>query len=168
MKLIRPIRIDGDVAYVTLSQGYIATIDATDAHLVDGFNWSVFVRPGAVYAMRTDRTGPCSRAVYMHRVIMGNPSGVEIDHKDCDGLNNRRTNLREATRAQNLQNQRLTRKNRSGFKGVSLDQASGKWRARINADNNDRSLGYFDTPEAAHAAYTKASAIMHGDFGRVA
>ncbi len=166
--LKRPIRIDGDVAYVTLTKGYLAMIDTADTHFVAGWNWRALVDGNTVYAVRKDCSGPKQRSVKMHRIIMGNPEGLEIDHKDGDGLNNRRNNLREATRSQNNHNQRRSKNNTSGFKGVTWHKAGGKWQAQIMMDGRKRFLGLHATPEAAHTAYCKASAELHGEYGRVA
>lgn len=168
-KSIREIRIEGNVAFITLTKGYEAVIDAVDVPLVDGFNWKSFVKKHTVYAVRTERIGHGKRrTVLLHRVIMGDPAGLQVDHRDGDGLNDRRFNLRNATRSQNLQNQRTGDNNTSGFKGVSWCKRDGKWRAHIRLDGKHHSLGYHDTPEAAHAAYCEASAFLHPDFGRTA
>lgn len=126
----RPIRIDGDVAYVTLSRGHVAIIDAADAPEVGRWNWTADVRPHVVYAKRHDTAS--DRQVYLHRAILGDQAaGLDVDHRDCDGLNNRRSNLRTATRLENMRNLRQSRNNLSGIKGVSFHKHSGKWRARI-------------------------------------
>jgi hypothetical protein len=164
----RPIRIDGDVAYITLTKGYTAIIDAADVPLVEGCNWFAFVKPRSVYAVRSDYSTGKLLAIRMHRVIMGDPEGLEIDHRDGDGLNNRRDNLREATNAQNNHNQRIRSDNTSGYKGVSWYGPSGKWLAYIKVNGKQRHLGYHATPEQASAAYAKASAKLHGEFGRTA
>lgn len=107
----------GQFAYIPLTQGYVATIDAADLHLVDGYTWTAIVRPYTVYAYRKDPgTG---KNVHLHRVIMGDPEGLTVDHRDGNGLNNTRSNLRSATKAQNNRNQRVTPRNTSGVKGVS-------------------------------------------------
>ena len=165
-KVIRPIRIQGQLAYVPLTQGYEAVIDAADVPLVDGFNWQAQVHSHNVYAFRNDRTGPRRRVVRMHRIIMGEPLGFEVDHKDSNGLNNRRSNLRVATTAQNQHNQRKRKDNTSGFKGVYRRENKGKWRARIMINGVRKDLGGYDTPEAAHDAYCEASAKYHKEFGR--
>jgi hypothetical protein len=90
-----------------------------------------------------------------------------VDHRDGDGLNNRRSsNLRIATRGQNAANAKLRADNTSGFKGVTLHRVSGKWQAYINANGRRHSLGYFETPEEAGAAYASAGPRAHGDFAR--
>ena len=166
IKAIRPIRIKGDIAYITLTKGYEAVIDASDVHLVEENNWCVLVGNGCVYATRLRLISGKRQHFYMHRRIMGEPLGLQIDHIDRNGLNNRRENLRCATASQNQQNACRQINNTSGFKGVSWHNASRKWMARIMMDGHQHHLGIYDTPEAAHAAYREASARMHGEFGR--
>lgn len=169
---IKPIRVEGNIAYVPLTKGYEAVIDAEDVHLVSGRSWqaNVSLRAdgtiGAVYAVHNSfRDGKCC-TTRMHRVIAKTPDGMETDHADSDGLNNRKSNLRNATKAQNQQNQRVRVNNRSGAKGVTLHKKSGRWIARIGADRKMVHLGYFDTVDEAAAAYVNASARLHGAFGR--
>jgi hypothetical protein len=157
----KPIRIEGDVAYVPLTKGYEALIDSEDVHIVDRLSWRAMVRGGIVYAIAADG----QKTVYMHRVIMGADRGVFVDHADHDGLNNRRANMRLATPSQNCFNRRMRSNNTSGFKGVHWSKKAQKWCARIVGSGTDRFCGYHDTPEAAHAAYCKASAELHGEFG---
>ena len=165
-KRLRPIRIEGNLAYVPLTHGYEAVIDAADAHLVDKYNWYAATGRKTVYGARADCSGPKQRMVRLHRQIMGEPDGLQVDHRDGDGLNNRRSNLRVATNSQNTCNQAIRRSNSSGYKGVHKHK--DKWRADISRDGRRRFLGLHDTPEAAHAAYCKASAELHGEFGGVA
>lgn len=93
---------------------------------------------------------------------------AEIDHINLDPSDNRWENLREATHSQNGTNKRRHRDNTSGFKGVNWHKASQKWRARIMKEKCEMSLGYFDTAEAAYAAYCEAANRLHGEFARVA
>jgi len=174
MKPIRPIRIDGGIAYVPLTQGYEAIIDVSDFHLVDGFSWYSQIKRRsdgsirAVYAVRTCRAGGKMRAIMMHRVIAGTPEGLETDHQDGNSLNNRRLNLRYASTAQNQRNRKLQINNTSGAKGVSWDPHRRKWRAMIAVDGRDRILGRFRTIEEAASTYAAASKKLHGEFGRTA
>lgn len=92
----------------------------------------------------------------------------DIDHRDGNPANNRLCNLRAATHAQNLCNARRPSRNASGFKGVSFFTRRGRYRAYISVEGKPRHLGYFDTAEAAHAAYTAAAHQFHGEFARVA
>ncbi len=90
-----------------------------------------------------------------------------IDHKDTCRSNNIWTNLREATHQQNKQNAPIRRDNKSGFKGVCWLRPHKKWRARIKANGREIHLGYFNTREAAHAAYCEAAPKHHGEFARI-
>jgi hypothetical protein len=89
-----------------------------------------------------------------------------IDHHDGNRGNNRWSNLRRATRSENNANRLRQRNNTSGFKGVTLEPTTGKWRARISKDRLRRTLGTFRTPEAAHEAYTAAARRLFGEFAR--
>lgn len=89
------------------------------------------------------------------------PQG-EIDHINGDRDDNRLTNLRQATRSQNLQNLRRARSDsRSGLLGASWDAASGAWKGQIQVEGKKKHLGLFDTAEAAHRAYLAAKAELH-------
>ncbi len=163
---VKPIRVEGDIAYVPLSKGYEAIIDATDLPLVDGANWCVSQKPGQpAYAMTNITRNGKRTSLKMHRLIMGLPDG-EIDHRDGNSLNNRRCNLRVATRSQNECNKGKPRNNTSGFRGVSFFKPHGKWKAQIVLNGKARHLGYFATPEEAHAAYVAARPIFHGEFAQ--
>lgn len=92
------------------------------------------------------------------------PDGMQIDHKNGNRVDNRIENLRLATPGQNRQNAKLRDDNRTRLKGVDFNHRVGKWRARISSDGRTRHLGYFPTPEEAHAAYKGAANELHGDF----
>ena len=172
-KPVRPIRVVGDIAFVPLTKGYEAIIDAADVHLVEEHNWcaKVFHRKDGsiqtVYAVRSERSGGKQHEIRMHRVLADTPDGMETDHHDGNGLNNRQSNLRDATRSQNQHNQRVRADNSSGAKGVGWDKTKGKWRVRIGLNGKVRSLGRYTDINEASAAYAKASAEFHGKFGRV-
>jgi hypothetical protein len=163
----RPIRIEGDLAYVPLTQGRTAVIDAADRLFVEGRNWFFITGYAATWVRAEDGR---RQTVWMHRLIAATPNGMETDHISGDGLDNRRSNLRHATKSQNLQNRSAQTDNKSGLKGVSLYQnkTTCKWRATIILQRKQRHLGYFATPEAAHEAYCQAAKAMHGEFARTA
>jgi len=165
----RLIRVHGQVAYVPLTRGYVAVIDAADVPLVEGRNWSAVVDGQTVYAYGKcpDATGKPIQTK-MHRHLLSAPSGVDVDHRNGDGLYNRRDNIRLATSSQNHCNRSISKANTSGFKGVSWDRQKGRWQARIKLRGQQTWLGYFDTAEDAHKAYAAAATKLHGDFARVA
>lgn len=165
-RTVRQISFIDDVAIVPLTKGLHAVIDAKDARFIEGFNWQAAVSGRSVYAQRHVRENGKRNAVLMHRVLADAPGGLEVDHIDSDGLNNRSGNLRVVTKAQNQQNARAKVTNTAGFKGVTLHKMTGRWQAKICANGIYHHLGLHKTPELAHAAYVAASATYHGEFGR--
>lgn len=151
---------------VPLTKGHFAIIDSADAAEIGKYKWTAKENGNTVYAYRKASGGRAN--IWMHRVLAGadDPS-IDVDHKNRDGLDNRRCNLRLATRSENLRN-RISVKNTSGFKGVSWDKTRGLWLARIKLDGVARNLGRYATPEEAHAAYCEAAARLHGEFARTA
>lgn len=167
-KKIKPIRIEGNIAYVPLTQGYEAIVDMSDIHLISGVNWHARRDGCLVYAgCNLPKNGSGKRGyISMHRLIMGSPINMEVDHRDRNGINNRKCNLRIASKSQNQANRKTSQLNISGFKGVSPCKRNGTWHARISKGGKRFSLGYYKTPEEAHLAYINASREMHGSFGR--
>lgn len=110
-----------------------------------------------------------------HRIVYAIHHGMNIqdlprfiDHIDNNQRNNIPANLRPAEHAQNLYNISAHIDNTSGFKGVSWEARYKHWEARIRANGQRYHLGYFDSPEDAHAAYAAAANDLHGEFARTA
>lgn len=145
------------------------------------FTWKVSrrgkTRIGAIAGLSQDGRGYRriiidNKQHYEHRLVWlyvhGKwPSG-QIDHANGDRADNRLCNLRLATHSENMCNSRMRYHNQAGLKGASWHQESGKWQARIRKDGVVTSLGYFSTPEEAHAAYVAAASKKHGKFARAA
>jgi hypothetical protein len=89
---------------------------------------------------------------------------TEIDHRDRDPSHNSLANLREATHANNTKNRGLSKRNRSGFKGVSFCKNTTKFAAFICCDGRSKRIGGFETAELAAAAYDQAALQLHGQF----
>lgn len=170
---LRPFRVDGNIAYIQLTKGYEAMIDAADLPLVQQNKWfaqEAYYKDGsvrAVYALRQIRVNGKLTPIRLHRVITDAADGFEVDHINGNGLDNRRANLRVCTKAQNQYNARRRRDNRSGFKGVIWSTKRQKWAAQIRFNKKTKMLGFFNCPTAAAIEYAKASAALHGEFGRV-
>jgi hypothetical protein len=163
---LRKIRVKGNIAHVPLNRGYTAIIDAEDVPLVVGYNWTVRVHRDLRYAYRTERQGGKQRRIHMHRVIANTPPNYFTDHRDGDGLNNRRCNLRTADICENRQNSPAHKTNTSGFKGVQKIKNRDRWLSTITARGINYYLGTFKTAEEAHAAYCEAAHRLHGEFAR--
>lgn len=112
------------------------------------------------------------RGYLAHRLawlyVHGEWPTATIDHADGDRRNNRIANLRLADAFQQKANAKLKSTNTSGFKGVSRDPSSNKWRARITHNRIQYRLGAFDSPADAHKAYCAAAHRLFGEFARVA
>lgn len=92
----------------------------------------------------------------------------KVDHVDCDGTNNRWSNLRKTTGRLNMANTRMRSDNKTGFKGVCIKKGnrSKKYVAQINDRGKTRVIGYFLTPEEASQAYLVAAKSAFGQFAR--
>lgn len=159
----RPIAVDGDIAYVTLTKGYVAIIDSEDVAVVDLGNWTAMETDGLVYAYRRES----GKTILIHRIILNPPKNMHVDHRDGNPLNNRKTNLRLCLPRQNSRNSKTPSNNTSGYKGVSWCKVRQKWSSRIRTDGTRKSLGYFDSPESAYAAYCRAAEKFHKEFARL-
>ena len=127
---------------------------------------------GHVASNKYTQVRVCGKCYYAHRIIWvlhnGDiPSGAEIDHIDTNPLNNKIENLRLATSAENKHNMNKPTHNTSGYKGVSLYKATGKYSAYIKLCGVKKHLGYFDTPELASKRYESAANKYFKEFARV-
>jgi hypothetical protein len=153
---------DPNLLLVPLSGGGFATIDAADAPLVTGHSWERIDGSHTSYAS----TRIHGKRMAMHRLIVRPAVGLEVDHIDHDGLNNRRANLRAATRQQNKWNGRKVQQASSRLKGVTFGPTpfpvATPWRAVIHVDGRDTHLGSFATEEEAARAYDRAASATRG------
>lgn len=152
---------------IVLTQGKVAKVDDCDFEWLSQWEWHANKKTtkSTYYAMRNVRTeDKKQRTVLMHRLIMDAPPESQVDHRDGDGLNNQRDNLRLATGNQNNCNAGIRRDNSSGYKGVGWLKGNGKWRARIRVNGRSVFLGYFDDKEEAARAHDRAARELHGEF----
>lgn len=150
---------------IPLSRGLFALVDDEDHARIAAHTW--YARPGGGphhpnhYAVRKgtkDEPG----TIYMHRAVMGARKGEALDHRDRDGLNNTKSNLRFATGSQNCSN--VVRASQSGFRGVYRCLRSGGWYAQIQVERQARHLGRFEDKAAAARAYDRAAIRAFGEF----
>lgn len=151
---------------IVLSNGMVALVDDADYETLKEFNWHYKPSRHTGYAyMNTKKADGKKTTKKMHTVIMNTPAGFQIDHRDRNGLNNQRDNLRVATYKQNQANiGKQTRSTASRFKGVSWDSHRGKWNAHIKVDQVMKNLGRFEKEEDAARAYNDAASAAFGEF----
>lgn len=148
---------------IPLTQNKVAIVDDEDYEWLMQWKWRAKKDGRTYYAVRTIWSK--RRDLSMHRLIMGEPEGMEVDHKDGDGLHNWRKNLRVCTHADNLKNKR-GKVGGSGYKGVSFDKRDGIYLARIRVGNKYVHLGSFKDPAKAALAYDKAARFYHGEYAK--
>lgn len=104
----------------------------------------------------------------MHREILNVPAGLECDHINGNSLDNRRANLRAATRQQNCWNNRKRKPNSlSKYKGVSFSKRGKPWKATLTVDGNWIYLGSYNSEKEAAKAYDKAAKKHFGEFAKL-
>jgi hypothetical protein len=148
---------------IRLTQGFVTLVDAEDYEAaVTGGPWHLANCDGKLYAQRhRGRTAKDGRGRRLHTFLTGYSL---TDHANGNGLDNRRSNLRPATWAENHANSRKPGSNTSGFKGVGWHKSHSAWRAYIGYQGKHIHLGYFSTAEAAAGAYDAAARDLYGEF----
>lgn len=159
---------------IYLPSGHVALIDEKDWPRVKPYKWRATGRGNRynltryVHAQIMQPEGK-RRWVLLHRLITGAPRGFDVDHINHDGFDNRRSNLRICTRAQNCGNQLRRRNNTVGYAGVTWDESACRWAAQISpktdgATRRNIHLGYFKDPWEAAQAYNAAALAAWGEF----
>ena len=142
----------------------VTLVDDEDYERLNKHNWHVSESGSVTYPRRAlDSRG---RTIRMHREILSVPLGMEVDHKDGDGLNNQKSNLRICASSQNRANARSRSNTSSKHKGVTWVKANRKWKAQIGINGTKRHLGYFEDEEDAALAYNRTALSFYGEFAR--
>jgi hypothetical protein len=148
---------------ISLTKGKEALVDDQDYKYLMQWIWYY----SAGYARRTVTRAGRRISIFMHNVvaaracIVGSP---EIDHRNLDGLDNQRRNLRPATRVQQVQHRGLRKDNRARFIGVTERARLRKWEARISVGGRYEYLGLHPTDRDAARAYNRAAIEHFGEF----
>ena len=154
---------------IALTQGKFALVDTIDFAYLNQWKWSIYKIRQTWYVKRTIH-GLKHKTIYLHRVILeriGYKDFKQVDHVDGNGLNNRRKNLRPATRKQNQHNQKISIKNTSGYKGVYWNNQRKRWMAYIKLNGKQIYLGYFDNALNAAKAYNRAAKKYHKKYAKL-
>lgn len=152
--------LDTSYRLIPLTMRQNSIVDAEDFDWLSSFTWRAQwdSTTRSFYAM----TGRTPNAKSMHRMILQCGDEEQGDHRNHDTLDNRRLNLRIATKSQNSQNRRVRIDNKTGCPGVHWHL--GKWQARITIKGKRVSLGHFSEKQNAIAAYRAAAPAVYGEF----
>lgn len=151
---------------IPLSQGKFAMVDDEDFEAMNAFKWYARKDHNTFYAGRAVTVAPNKQKnLFMHRELM--VATGKVDHRDGNGLNNQRHNLRPATTRQNGQNRKKFSPASSKFKGVHWHIRDKKWQARIKAAGQRNQIGYFKTEIGAAQAYDAAARKYFGEFANL-
>ncbi len=153
---------------IPLTKGKFAIVDSEDYERIASLGkWCV-----SHYGYAVRRTpmmnGRKGEIIYMHRVIIGTGKGLDTDHVNRNGLDNRKDNLRACSHSENLRNRPKQLNNSSGFKGVRFCKRDKKWFASIKLHGVTYGFPRRPTPEEASADYVAAAKRLHGEFARTA
>lgn len=140
-------------------------IDPTDAAILTRHAWSISEHgDGLLYVIAYSE----NRKIYLHREIMQPEERDEVDHRNGNGLDNRRANLRVVAHRLNLANQRTQQRPKSSrYKGVSFYKRDGRWESSIKINGRKIRLGLFAAERDAAAAYNVAALAAWGDHARL-
>jgi len=157
---------------ILLTQGKSTIVDSKDFNYLNQFKWYFMGNGRSNYAVRShcSKNGKHS-TIFMHRVILERQGikleGMETDHINRNGLDNRRENLRMVTVSQNQQNSTKKINNKSGYKGIVFRSDVKKWRAQIGIDGKPQSLGYFKDKIQAAIVYNETAKKLFGEYANI-
>ena len=154
---------------VPIFKNSFALVDDEDFEKVGHLKWHEFKSKNRskIYAKRNFRVNGVSKSELMHRVILGiTDPKILIDHKNGDGLDNQKHNIRVCTNAQNTRNRDKIKTNVSGYKGVSYNKKLSCWECKIGVDNKTVNLGLYRTAVEAAIAYNEGATKYHRQYAR--
>jgi len=150
---------------IQLTRGQVALIDDEDFDRANAFKWFALKGKNTFYAARSVPVNGKRNLQYMHKFIMGdNPLKLDIDHRDGDGLNDQKENLRLCTRSENQMNRGPNKNHSSVYKGVCWHKSTKKWIVHIQIDGKLIYLGLFNNDKYAAKAYDQAAKKYFGEF----
>ncbi len=157
IRLEPPEAPDQRTRLIPLTRGKFAMVDAADYEQLSKYKWHAIKVAGNFYACRKEG----GKTILMHRQIMQAPPGKVVDHKNHNGLDDHRHNLRKCTQQQNVCNSR-SKGGASGFRGVTRHR--DKWSARVKHRGKQYYLGSFDDPLQAALARDRKARELAGEY----
>lgn len=154
------------MALIALTQGHYAIVDDEDFEKVSEFKWTAGRAGNTIYAQRRATISlNVRKTILMHRFILGMDRSDKrvVDHKNGNGLDNRKENIRPCTVSQNSVNKNF-KLPESGYRGVVKNK--NRWDAVLEREGKRHKLSGFRCPTAAAMAYDKLSKKINGEFGR--
>ena len=165
----RRIRFGYAFRRIPLAEGKYVLLDPDDYERIAHYTWNLITDGNNKYAVRFvegSRTRS-HKTISMHREIFSSPKGLCVDHINGNGLDNRKENLRLASKMQNCWNRKKMRGNcTSRFKGVWWNKKSKKWESSVFCDGKSHYLGFFNDEEAAARAYDAKARELYGEYAR--
>jgi hypothetical protein len=153
---------------IKLSKGKVAFVDDEDYERLNQFKWYAVKGGRTFYAQRNIKLTTRMSCMLMHRMILEPKDKYHTDHKNGNGLDNRKENLRYASEAQNQWNsQKRIGNSTSRFKGVEWNKKQQKWRANIRVNRIKKYLGCFADETDAAKAYDNKAKELFGEYAKL-
>lgn len=146
---------------IPLSQGQFALIDDEDFSIVSQHKWYAYKNRYTFYVRTNVLNKGIRGTLLLHRLLLNAKNVEQIDHKDRNGLNNQRNNIRICSASENMINRIF--KNSTGFRGVFKIKKTGRFTGAIQVDKKRVTVGCYATAKEAALAYNNMARKIHGD-----